>query len=522
MRLRGAAATDVGLVRETNQDNYLLLESLFAVADGMGGHAAGELASAQAVETLRELGIPSTPTELGEAVQAANRAVWQRGISEPAHAGMGTTVTAVALVDDPDGEGKVLAVANVGDSRTYLLRKGKLSSLTRDHSWVQEMVRAGQITGAQAEQHPKRSTLTRALGIGGTVQVDVDVIDPEVDDRYLLCSDGLWDELTPTRIQALLETLDDPHEAAARLVSDALGAGGRDNVTVVVIHLDEVPDAGDGPELDSEAARPNGEDELRDPSKPAAGKASPELDIGEKPAELQEQSEATTAEANPRASTSEADDDADSNSAEALNSRESSDATVAVPALSSHSGNKAETAGKDRSGGSQSRKTLNVKPRRARLLSPGIIMFFLALLLVLGATAAALTYLGSNTYVVTVAENDSKTVVINKGSRGIPWVTPVEEARLPLTVDQLRPQDADAVRRGHSTSTRNEADEWVNGITQQAVLAGIYTIPGAVVGTAPSTTSPGAATTAPVTTPVTPTTAPGVPAPSPTTAVQGP
>lgn len=234
LELRSGSATDVGNVRPNNQDDLLVLPGvLFAVADGMGGHAAGEVASRQTVETLRSsYGDERTIEAFRDAIRWANRAVWRRGIDEPEHAGMGTTLTAVAVLDDGQ-----LAVANIGDSRTYLLREGTLSQLTSDHSFVQEAVRSGQLTREQAESHPRRSQLTRAMGIGDDVEADIEVLAPRDGDRLLLCSDGLWDELPDEAITSILQRLRDPDEAAAELVRQAKEAGGRDNVTVVVVDV---------------------------------------------------------------------------------------------------------------------------------------------------------------------------------------------------------------------------------------------------------------------------------------------
>lgn len=239
LRVRAAAATDVGNIRDNNQDDLLVVEgALFVVADGMGGHVAGEVASREAVEAMRDAyDGPGSTEDLRQAVRRANQAVWRRGTDEPSYRGMGTTVTAVAVV-----EGDRLAVANVGDSRTYLLRDKELVQLTRDHSFVQEAVRSGQLTPAQAESHPRRSQLTRALGVGDDVDVDVEVVDPHTGDRLLLCSDGLWDEVGDELIAMVLGGRRDPEDAASELVRWAKEAGGRDNITVIVL---EVVDGGE-------------------------------------------------------------------------------------------------------------------------------------------------------------------------------------------------------------------------------------------------------------------------------------
>ncbi len=250
-RLQAAGATDTGHVRVSNQDRFLLSDTLYAVADGMGGHVAGEVAATVAVDALRSaFGKASgedgaTGEALGGAVRQANSAVWRKAREDDELAGMGTTLTAVALVRQSGSGGRTdetLAVANVGDSRAYLLRDGELSMLTTDHSWVQEMVRTGQLRAEDASGHPKRSTLTRAVGIGPEVAVDVSDVVPYVGDRLLLCSDGLWDELGDRRITEILRSSPHLQDAADELVDAAISAGGRDNVTVVVI--DVVDDGG--------------------------------------------------------------------------------------------------------------------------------------------------------------------------------------------------------------------------------------------------------------------------------------
>jgi protein phosphatase len=240
IRLKAAGATDVGNIRDSNEDDLLIVEdALFVVADGMGGHVAGEVASREAVDAMREAyDSPGSTDDLRQAVRLANGAVWKRGSDDPSYRGMGTTVTAVAVVD-----GDKLAIANVGDSRTYLLRDDELIQLTEDHSFVQEAVRSGQLTRVQAESHPRRSQLTRALGVGDDVDVDVEVLEPLTGDRLLLCSDGLWDEVGDELIAMVLSGRREPEEAASELVRWAKDAGGRDNITVIVV---DVVDGGEG------------------------------------------------------------------------------------------------------------------------------------------------------------------------------------------------------------------------------------------------------------------------------------
>jgi protein phosphatase len=252
--LRGGAATDVGRVRQKNEDNLLVAESLFAVADGMGGHAAGEVASETAVNRLgAAYGADHTVEGLVQAIKDANRAVWRQAQDQAALRGMGTTLTAAALVEQ-DGE-ELLAIANVGDSRAYLLRDGELEQLTADHSVAEELRRDGRLTTEEAEVHPQRHVLTRVLGIDADVDVDVFPVIPYRGDRVLLASDGLTNEVRDDQIASVLRRLADPAEAARELVSMAKANGGNDNITVVVV---DVVDDDDRARLASEALGPAG------------------------------------------------------------------------------------------------------------------------------------------------------------------------------------------------------------------------------------------------------------------------
>jgi serine/threonine protein phosphatase PrpC len=234
--LRSGSATDVGKVRTNNQDQLLVAEPLFAVADGMGGHAAGEVASLTAIEALRQaFNRDRTSTGLVAAAEEANRVVWDRALADPTLRGMGTTLVAMALVE-VDGEER-LAVINIGDSRLYLLRQGELEQLTSDHSLVQELVDVGEISEAEAEVHPQRNVLTRALGVDPGVVVDDLEILPVKGDRYLLCSDGLPREVSDDQIASILRRLTNPRDVARELVAQARAHGGNDNITVVVVDV---------------------------------------------------------------------------------------------------------------------------------------------------------------------------------------------------------------------------------------------------------------------------------------------
>ena len=224
--------SDVGLVRGHNEDSFLLRAPLFVVSDGMGGHAAGEVASSIAVETVGELAPGSADDVLlGAAVEAANRAVIrgaEEGIGKP---GMGCTATAVLV------EKNHVAVAHVGDSRVYLLHQGTLVRITHDHSYVEELVDSGQITADEAREHPSRSIITRALGSDPDMYADHFTLEVNTGDRLILCSDGLSSMIPDSEIESLAVSSDTPQQAADNLVAAALTAGGADNVTVVVVDV---------------------------------------------------------------------------------------------------------------------------------------------------------------------------------------------------------------------------------------------------------------------------------------------
>ena len=234
--LRSGSATDTGLVRSVNQDLAVETSNLFAVADGMGGHAGGEVAARMAVDAVTSaFSRQPTGAGLAEAVTEANTVVWQHSLENPELRGMGTTFTAVGLVNE-DGR-DVLALVNVGDSRSYRFHDGEITQLTTDHSLAEEMVRSGELTSGEAAVHPHRHILTRALGVSADVTVDLWRIQPVRGDRFLLCSDGLTNELDSDQISEVLSSVADPGKAAQLLVQAARTHGGSDNITAVVIDV---------------------------------------------------------------------------------------------------------------------------------------------------------------------------------------------------------------------------------------------------------------------------------------------
>ena len=236
MRLKHGSFTDVGLLRVTNEDAFSAEGELFIVADGMGGHNAGEVASALAVSVIKagaRQGLVD-PVQFRDIVQQANTAIYTASLDDTDQRGMGTTVTALTVL--PGSVPRVM-VANVGDSRTYIFRDGDLQPVSIDHSYVQELVNERIITREEARVHPRRNIVTRALGIDRNVSVDVFTQEVRTGDRLLLCSDGLVDEVPDTDIAAVLTQFSNPQECAEALVMLANTHGGRDNTTVIVVDV---------------------------------------------------------------------------------------------------------------------------------------------------------------------------------------------------------------------------------------------------------------------------------------------
>jgi PPM family protein phosphatase len=234
---RVAGKTDTGRRRMRNEDAFICEPPLFAVADGMGGARAGEIAAGLAAAALEEAGERvSGATGMAELIEEANRRIWERSLTDPQTAGMGTTITA-ALVDAAAG---TVAMGHVGDSRAYLLRGDTIEQLTTDHSLVAELVESGILTPEEAERHPQRSAITRALGTEPTVDVDAFTIEAAPGDLFLICSDGLSTMVAEEEVVSAIETAGrDPELAAAALVAAANARGGEDNVTTVLFEIVE-------------------------------------------------------------------------------------------------------------------------------------------------------------------------------------------------------------------------------------------------------------------------------------------
>jgi len=239
---RSTVATHTGRKRRHNEDAYVLQPPLFAIADGMGGARAGEVASSLATAALQSGEVDGNGNGSGNdrviaLIQAANRSVYERSSQDAEVAGMGTTMT-VALVEDA-----TVTFGHVGDSRAYVLRDGELEQLTDDHSLVAELVRGGKLSAEEAEHHPQRSVITRALGTDPDVDVDTFTIDAENGDVFVLCSDGLTDMVGDDEIgEVLAASRENLKEAAEELVRRANKAGGQDNITVVAFEMTDEPD----------------------------------------------------------------------------------------------------------------------------------------------------------------------------------------------------------------------------------------------------------------------------------------
>jgi protein phosphatase len=271
LRIDAGASSDVGRLRNINEDSFVVDDrlALYAVADGMGGHRAGEVASATALEALRAA--VAGGKALDAAIVIANSAVFSKAATDRELSGMGTTLTAVAIV----GEATLL-IGHVGDSRAYRIRDGAITQLTEDHSLVEELVRDGRISPEEAEVHPQRAIITRALGIDPEVEVDLYTVEARTGDRILICSDGLSGMIRDEEVLRLSLTETDPRLAADRLVDAANEAGGEDNITVVLIDvLDAPPPTAPDPEALATASLPRTPVPVAAPEAPAVEAAAP-------------------------------------------------------------------------------------------------------------------------------------------------------------------------------------------------------------------------------------------------------
>jgi PPM family protein phosphatase len=289
-----AGRTDVGRQRNANEDSLVVRPPLFAVADGMGGARAGEVASALAVEAVESAHESEEPAEaqLADIVRAANRRIYDLAVADESRRGMGTTLTLAKV------HGDEVSLAHVGDSRAYRVRDGELTQLTRDHSLVAELERSGQITAEAAEHHPQRSIITRALGPEPDVEVDTYTLAGREGDLFLICSDGLTSMISDDEVASILRSAPSLEEAADALVRAANQSGGKDNITVILFRLGE----GEPAVVPAEAGAPQGDEDtiagdLRaedlqaaavatpEPATAAAGQDAPDATVIHRPAE---------------------------------------------------------------------------------------------------------------------------------------------------------------------------------------------------------------------------------------------
>ena len=446
--LRAGSATDVGQVRSNNQDSLVLVdgETLYGVADGMGGHQGGEVASAMAVELVERHATERTLESLRHAVRVANRAIFEKAGNDRDLHGMGTTLVALRVVDGPDGD--EVAWVNVGDSRVYLLRDDKLIQLSHDHSLVEDLLRDGQLTEDEAAVHPQRNILTRALGIDLDVQVDGATVLPFTGDRFLLCSDGLFNEVSTDQMASVLRRLADPGEAASELVRLANEGGGRDNITVVVV---DVVDDG-GRSAAASALLADDPTRLVSPGPdvdPAAAAAAPPPDE------------------------------------ELFAGRRSS-----LPEATDDYGAEVDDLFGD------------LDHARTRRITWRVLAFLVLLLVVLGVVAGAIGWSASNTYFVTF-EGDRVAVFRGKPG-GVLFFDPSLEDTTKITRDQVPPAARPAIEAGKEFGSRSDADRYLINLKAQVdatTTTSTTTSTTTTSTTAPVTTSAPPATAAPTTVP---------------------
>jgi protein phosphatase len=429
--LRAAAATDVGRVRNVNQDGALVAAHFVVVADGMGGHRGGEIASSLALRTLEGAGSAGpfgSVDDVLRAVDAAHQTVFGSSNREPDLRGMGTTVCLLALL----GSGH-LVVANVGDSRAYRLSDGALAQLTVDHSLVQMLVDDGQLSAEDAERHPNRNILTRALGIEPTVQVDTWLLDPVPGQRFLVCSDGLFNEVPLEAIAEVLESEPDPARAADVLVGRANDGGGRDNITCIVADI-----------VDDDGTLPS--------AAPAALLGSGPVSTGPvdvvAPASGQLLTATLPAAAAPRAVPT-------------------GDATAALPTTApGGDGPSVGVAPAQRAPAPPAPAATKPPGRRPRLTGR-LVGFVLAVAAVVAAGSVAVGWYANRTYFVGIEDED---VVVYRGRPGgLLWLDPsvAERPQPPLAAADLTELQCDRVLENQSFTDRDAALAFVDQLRSE-------------------------------------------------------
>src|SRR5687768_12722331 len=401
----------------------MILEStgIFAVADGMGGHLGGEVASLTAIEALRANFSPADgPEGLERAIVAANQAVVTESNTTEDLRDMGTTLAVVAVVDTADEE--LLAVANIGDSRIYLLRNGELSQLTDDHSLPEELFRRGQLTKAEAAVDPRRNIVTRVIGPSFGEGPDIQNLVPYVGDRILICSDGLYNEVDDDGIATVLRTVPDPTNAARTLVEQANEHGGGDNISVVIVDV-----------VDDDGRAETASEVLADD--PSTTVSAPRRERSER----RQQRDAAREEEPPGRS-----------SMSGLMTSDQRNAELRRLARDDQSG-KGDFWG-------EGDGEIHVH-EPSRRVTARVVVFLLVLVLVLGGAAAAVGFYARGSYFVGL---DEGRVAIYKGRPGgLLWFSPTVEEVTDLTEASLPPARADAVTDGHEVATLEEAEQYV-------------------------------------------------------------
>ena len=460
MKLSGGTSSHVGNVREVNQDRAHFCESLTAVADGMGGHKGGEIAAEVAVLGFQGITGQVEPEELADLVSDANNAIFDRAI-DPDLRGMGTTLVVLALQSD---ESQVV-IANVGDSRAYLFRGKELTQITIDHSLVEDLVRTGEITKEEALHHPQRNIVTRALGIAPRVEPDLFPVSIELGDRFLLCSDGLFNEVSEERIAEYLQT-SDPVETAELLVQAAIGEAGRDNVTVSVVDV-----VAGNPSKQTAASATETEtdlDPLTDEIEQSGGQVpeeDPTLKLGVESPSVES---ATTTPlpvvdeiVNPAAVTQPIEEDL--LAVDPTEKMEPPDVGLPVsnegpqPGMGSLPPNEDVTATPQKEGG-----------RLGRLLMKlGAVVIFFGLFAFLAAGYFGVNWYGTSQWYV--GEKDGNVAIFQGRDGGFLWVNPeLVDTRSDLQVAKLDEASMQVVERRATASSLEEANGIVDGLSEES------------------------------------------------------
>jgi serine/threonine protein phosphatase PrpC len=489
--LRSGSATDIGRVRKINQDLPLEGMNLYAVADGMGGHVGGEVAAQVAVEALnRAFSREPTRDGLENAFSTANTAVWQESQDNSELRGMGTTLTAVALVGGKDGR-DTLALANVGDSRAYLYSDGQIVQVTADHSLAEERVRHGEMTEEEAAVHPQRHILTRVLGVASEVETDMWELQLRAGDRLVLCSDGLSNEITPEEMVDVLATVPDPGDAARQLVDVANEHGGADNITVVVVDVlvgEDTPAGASviipigaragGPLLVGHEASPTATVETLAPGSSEAFIEGTQLGFGSRTSSLN--GEPRSGEFFP-------------DTTQAVPVARSTDRSTASMMSSAAAVPHDETR-------RQRRRRLGIQ-RRVTLR---VILFVLLVAAIPTAAYFAIRWYAYDNWIVSVKKGE---IIVQQGRQGgVLWFHPRVVDHTHVLTSQLLPNDVAQIRGGVQEPSLMAAKHYVTNLhnqyvsVQQQKIAKTTTTTTTTTPGAPATTIPGSPTT---TTPVT-------------------